>query len=810
MKKALLLFAISTLMSSFSWAQNQYEMSIFRQGTKVFTLPTEQTDSIKVVDGSMLVNYGGTTWNRGTSDIDSITFSLVMSQDTTFADTTAIDTTNSIRINWTPSGVVVTNPYSASGVTITASGDDVNVASTSSTSDLVYVLNGTTSEGSLNITSDKKLILVLENVSITNSDGPAIKMVSDKRVLLHLTEKSSNAFSDGTANTEKGAIQFKGKLDIQGNGALNVSGLAKHGIQSAGKCNVMNGNINITTTAKDGMNVDDFVMDGGHINITSAGDGIDGDKGMVEINNGTIIVNCSSEDAKGICCDSTMTINGGHINVTMAGDMAKCLKAKQDIAIHNGTLDLNANGSVVLEPAGSGYDPSYCTGIKTDGSLTIDGGEININCPASNAGGKGISTDGNVTISNGFITINALGGSASYIDENGATDDYSSTCISSDSDITINGGLLTLNAGGKAIKADGNYTQNGGELTLTTIGDGAVTVGSGTSASDGYSSACVKADGSITILGGKLDGKSTGRGGRGLVAAHFVVGAIDADNDLIDINIQTSGSPVNASGNGGWGGPGGGQGSSDYWKGLPKGIKMDSSIVINSGHVSVYCSQTSGDPNGEAIESKGTIVINGGEIEANSYDDAINAAQAITINGGKIWAYARGNDAIDCNGTSVTINDGLVIVQGSEVGIDADTENGGRFNIVGGTIISKGGNMGCWDTPTCTGSQRYITATVTPANGFAIADQNDNILLVFKAPTVSGSGFIDQTNGTGTKPPPGGGGNNGGVGISLPGMTQGSYKVYTNVAISNGSQWHGYYTGADCTTSGNATTVNTR
>lgn len=810
MKKYLIAFAIIVFQSLAVMAQSQYEMSIFSNGSKVFTLPTAQADSLKFSNGSAQMHYDGHLWTRPATSIDSIVFGTIVSHDTTYTDTTAIDTTGSIHIHWNNTGVDVFNPYTSQGVSVSVDGQQVVVTSTNTTSDLVYVLSGNTESGSLKITSDKKLILFLDGVTITNPNGAAINMTSDKRVLIHLNTNTVNTLSDGSSSSDKGVLQFKGKLDVQGSGSLYVNGNAKHGIQSAGKCNIMGGNINIMSMVKDAFNTDCFVMDGGSINIVSAGDGIDGDQGYIAINNGSINITCSSADTKGICCDSIIEINGGNIIVTASGDQSKCIKSKQEITVNEGKVELHADGNVVLEAAGSGYDPSYCVGIKGDSNVYINGGQLTIICAQSNSGGKGINADGNIIVNNGIININALGSCDSYTNEDGVMDDYSSSCLNSDKSVFVNGGLLTLNAVGKAINADGDFVMEGGELNLTTTGNGAITVGSGTSATDGYTSACIKADGHITINAGRLTGSSTGIGGRGLVAAHFAMGTIGADDDLIDINIYTSGTPVNTNSGGGWGGHGPG-GNTDYWKGLPKGIKIDSSIVINSGRVSVYCSQPSGDPTAEAIECKGTITINGGEVEANSHDDAINAAQNIVINDGKVWANARGNDGIDCNGTSVTINGGLVIVSGTEVGIDADTENGGRFNINGGTIICKGGNMGCWDTPTCTGSQRYLTASVTPTTGFAIADQNDNILLIFKAGTFTGSGFIDQTNGTGTKPPPGGGGgSNSGVGITFPGMVQGSYKVYSNVTISGGSDWHGYYTNANCTTNGTATSATTR
>src|SRR5574344_1324275 len=831
MKKIFLILATLFCMGEVS-AQVAYEMQVHDNGLTIFNTTTTRIDSIKFSNNNVVVTYNGYVWSRAVNDIDSVTFAQDTNNgDDTYGDTTAIDTTHCIRITWNNGQAVgVVNPWASQGVAITATGENVVVNATADTADLVYYLSGYTSNGSLTISSERKFILYMNGVSITNTSGPAILITSDKRAVIHLGEGTTNVLADAAGHAYKGALQSAGRFEIQGGGTMQVSGYTKHGIQSSGSTTMLGGNVQILTAVTDGMNVDNFIMYGGTINVVSSGDGIDGDQGYIEVRGGSITATCAEDGSKGLACDSTLSIMGGNIVVTMSGDDAKGLKSGQNMYITGGTVDvdvygdqskgikagnnmivsggdisINATGTLVLASSGSGYDPSYCTGIKVDGALLVSEGNVTVICPTSNGGGKAISCDSAISITGGKLNLTATGTSASYTNEDGETDTYSSTCLKSNSNIYISGGNHTMAAGGKAISTDGNFTMSGDSLTLSTNGTGFTIGGTGTQATDGFAPSCVKVDGNMYIFGGVTTATSTGKGGRGLVAdGTLTIGQTGASNDLIHLKVYTSGAPVNTTSSGGWGS------STDYFKGLPKGIKIEDTIRIHSGYVSVYCSQTSGDPTAEAIESKSAIYIDGGEVEANSYDDAINAGTYLSISGGKVWAYSRGNDGIDCNGTYTYITGGTVVGQGKETGIDAGTDAGGHFYITGGTVVAIAGNMGTWDTPTMSGTQKYVSLNVTATSGFCLKNSSGNEVAVFKSPTVSGGGF-QNAGDTGTKPPGGGGGgggtSSGTVAFSSPNITSGTYTVYSSVSISGGTSWHGLYSGATCTTSGSSTSV---
>ncbi|MBQ9418218.1 MAG: carbohydrate-binding domain-containing protein [Bacteroidales bacterium] len=778
------------------------------------------------------------------------------------------DTGSAVRITWDGTSTTVVNPYATRGITVTASGGHVVVASTIDSSKITYILSGTSSNGSLTLTTDSAIVMRLNSLTLTSPSSSAISISSSKKTTVELVGTST--LSDGTSSTGKGTLQTTDKFTFQGSGTLNVSGLKKHGIQSSGKTTISSGTINILTAVKDGMNVDNFVMNGGTVNVTNPnGDGIDADQGYIKITDGTISINCSGNDVKGLCCDSTLTISGGNITIALSGYDSKGIKSDSAMFLNGGTIEITstgdtckgiscnstltitggtatitvsglaskgiktdgnlvvnggnttvkANGTVYI----ANYEPSYCTGVKVDGMMRMLSGSLTATCASTNAGGKAISADGNIVIGGGTLSLTAQGTCAKYQASSSTYDSYSSQCLKSNGSITISGGTVTATAGGRAINADKHYTQTGGTVTTSTSASGFTITGSGTSCTDGFAPACLKADSNITFTAGSFSGTSTGTGGRGIVGDSLLtVGTLNAENSLLQIYVTTSGAAVNATSS---------NSSSDYWKGLPKGVKIEGNIVVNSGYLQSYCSQTSGDPTGEAIETKDSLFVHGGYVEANAYDDAINADTYIKITGGYVWAYARGNDGMDCNGSRIDVSGGTLICRGTEVAIDDNGDHGGKLYVTGGTIVLIGGNMGTTEATPSVSNQKSLTlgssssGGMTPpgqggsstsnlaTNGFTVKNSSSTAIFTFKWPTFTGSGFesvassSSSTKGGGGGGQPGGGQSGSKVWITSPSITSGSYTYFSSPTISGGISWHGLYSGATVTTSGSGTSV---
>ena len=334
---------------------------------------------------------------------------------------------------------------------------------------------------------------------------------------------------------------------------------------------------------------------------------------------------------KGIKADAGITVNGGVIDMSISGAQSKGIASKSDIAINGGDISVVTSGITILQAVGSGYDPSYCTAIKSDAKITVTGGNIQIESKTTSDGGKGISADGDIEIRGGTLNITTAGDGKPYTAETGVTDSYTAACLKSNQNILLLAGNITCSSSGTGGKA-------------------------------------VNADGTITI------------------------GVAGANNAALTLNAFTSGERFFVSGSSGGGGnrpggPGGGFGDngSDYAN--PKAVKSEGNITVNSGTVVINCTQK--NPGGEGLESKSTLTVNGGNIDIHTYDDCINAA-GIIINNGNIFCTASGNDAIDSN-ASLTVNGGLTIANGIRGDGEAfDSERNVQVN--GGIIVGTSGN----------------------------------------------------------------------------------------------------------------------
>lgn len=633
----LMIFALS--ISAFA----QQKIRVHNSGNTMYAKEISAVDSIKLDNTYAKFKLTGNTdlLNIQKAVIDSITFT----------NTTVNLDKIYIIYNGNDNATII-NPYANSGVTITATGGTVIVTATSGIANLEYNILGSSTNGSLTLTTDQDINLVLNNVSLTNPNGAPFTILGGKTTTIDLTPGTTNTLSDSLSSVKNGTITTDGPIIIKNTGTLSIAGVKKHGIYTTSSITILNGTTTITAAASDGLHSEGFTMSNGNVTISSTSDGIDAGDNAILISGGTITVNSVSADVKAIKTgNNTITINNGTFNLYVSGNASKAISAKGIITLNGGTYNINLSGAVVLTASGSGYDPSYCTGIKSDVQINVNGGNYTIQASSTATGGKGFSAGGIISITNGTFNISTAANGANYVNISGVADTYGAVAFSSNSDINISGGTFTLsNSGsdGKAISADGGINISGGTIGIS---------------NSGASGKGLKADGIISINGGNT-------------------------------TINLSGATVlNASGSG-------------YNPSYPTGLKATGQINMSSGTVSITGSSAATGARGFSSDS--TINITGGTITSTLAGNGANytnttgtadsyASAAFTSNTGLLLTGGNITTTSSGTGGKGLKSDGTITI-GSLAGSPTlnITTTGARFLVSGSdychpkTIVATG------------------------------------------------------------------------------------------------------------------------
>jgi hypothetical protein len=424
-------------------------------------------------------------------------------------------------------------------------------------------------------------------------------------------------------------------------------------------------------------------------------------------------------------------VNGKRIQISAKKDTENTLT---DGANGSQKACLYSKGQIQLQGQGTlNVTGKTAHAIKSGDYITVKNLTLNV----KGAVKDGISCNEYFLMKSGTVSISSVGDDGIQADLDGTTSTGETTDHEDEDsgNIYLQGGTLTINTtavGAKGIKSAGNIVtdESSQELKVTVTSSGGVDA---TDSSDLTASACMKADGNITINAGTLTLTNIGQGGRALNSD----GAMTFNGGTV--NARAQGSNYGSSGGGG-GGPWGGGSSSGNHK-YAKGVKADGNIVVNGGIVNAYSA------NHEGLEAKGTIIINGGQVFSQASDDAINSAGDFTISGGYVCGYSTGNDGLDANG-NFYIKGGTVYAIGKtspELGIDANSEAQKKLYVQGGTIVAIGGlESGFSYTQACKSASSW-------SKNIWYALYNDgNLALAFKTPSSGGSTLVVSTSGTAT------------------------------------------------------------
>lgn len=209
------------------------------------------------------------------------------------------------------------------GIGINGDGAKISDDGVTITSAGTYTISGVLEDGMIEIDAPNETVnLILEGVTITNSNGPAILFKNALEAIVTLEADSENVLSDGGDSDYDGALYSTSTMTIKGEGNLTVIGNNEEGIASEMHLNIEGGNIWVSA-ADDGLNANNdnvsiITISGGYLYVDGGGDGIDSN-GSIEITGGTVIAMSALTDANGgLDADGDVTITGGTVIATGA------------------------------------------------------------------------------------------------------------------------------------------------------------------------------------------------------------------------------------------------------------------------------------------------------------------------------------------------------------------------------------------------------------------------------------------------------------------------------------------------------------
>lgn len=395
--------------------------------------------------------------------------------------------------------------------------------------EITYILKGESDNGSFLQNGSYKSTIELQGLTLTNPSGAAIDIENGKRIELSAKNGTVNTLVDGEGGKQKAALYCKGHLELKGKGFLSVTGNTSHAIGAKEYVEMKNLTLEIPSSVKDGINCAQyFLMESGSLTIANPGDdGIqvaykddsnreDEDTGSITISGGELVIgNVTATAAKAlkaegdfIMNDGTLTaktsapgewdssktktkasaclsidgmvrIDGGELQLTATGGGGKGISCEGDFVFNDGTLTILTEGGVLAYVNGElsqnytgntdRLDSDYKSspkGVKTDGNVEINGGDIFVT--TSGNGGEGIESKAKLTVNGGDVTVRAK-------------DD----AINSSKTMTINGGNVdVISTGNDGLDSNGDLYITGG--VVMAFGAGAPECGIDVNSEGGY------------------------------------------------------------------------------------------------------------------------------------------------------------------------------------------------------------------------------------------------------------------------------------------------------------------------------------
>ena len=304
---------------------------------------------------------------------------------------------------------------SAKSITL-ADGETVDI-----TEEGVYIVSGSASNCTIKVDAGEnaKVQLVLDGAEITNTDFPAIYVLSADKCFVTTTDSENKlsvtgAFrADGDTNTDA-VIFSKADIVFNGKGILTINSAEGNGISGKDDVRFTGGSYSVTS-AKDAVEAkDSLAICGGSFTISSEKDGFhsensdDAGQGGIDITGGSFNITAKSDGIQGA---AYVRITDGEIDINASeGIEAAC------VSINGGTINITASDDGINASSGSAGSQNGMGQIDNSGIfIEFTGGTTTINMAAGDT--DGVDSNGGLLITGGTISVNTQGNAFDYDSE---------------------------------------------------------------------------------------------------------------------------------------------------------------------------------------------------------------------------------------------------------------------------------------------------------------------------------------------------------------------------------------------------------
>lgn len=388
------------------------------------------------------------------------------------ADKTAVDPTSAdATITLDGSSGTISDAKRGSG------GERVEIGSKG-----VYLVRGSSENVSIVVDVENETgatYLVLDGVSMSNSNGACISVESADKLIIYAIGKNSIVFSSPVSVTDA-ALGSSIDSAIFSKDDLTINGAA-------------DSEISITSSLKGIVVKDDLKITGSALIINAKGYGIEandsvriggGNAEISSLNKEGVYIKNSDGNSFYYMDDGSVTIVSGLDGLSVKGAAAK-------IVLAGGALDITAGGGSL----GSKNPSLSQKGIKCEGAVNI--GKANV---AISSADDCIHCNSSVSLTDGIIVLSS-------------SDDG----VHADDNLSVSGGSLTIEKSYEGLEAH-TVSVSGGTLSIVSVDDGINAAGDSSSSDDRITPRQKTASvGKISISGGEtyVDSSADGLDSKG-------------------------------------------------------------------------------------------------------------------------------------------------------------------------------------------------------------------------------------------------------------------------------------------------------